>query len=64
MPIDDKRLAELEEKERKYEKMKDTAERARKRRDARIKLTLKKAEEAGLSVSDKEVDDFLKKQAK
>lgn len=58
--ISEERLNELYEKERQLNTMKVNAQEARLRREARIKLTLQKAQEAGISVSEKEVEQFLK----
>jgi hypothetical protein len=53
-------LSDKEKLER-YEKMMNTAERARVRRQARITLTLAKAKEKGIVVTEKELDEYLKK---
>ena len=58
------RIDELLENEVKLNKMKATAERARLKRSARIKLLLTKAKEAGLSVSESEITAELKKSSK
>lgn len=58
--ISEERLNELYEKERQLNTMKVNAQEARLRREARIKLILQKAQEAGISVSEKEVEQFLK----
>lgn len=58
--MDEKRMKELLKKEEELNRMKATAERARVRRDARIKLFLKKAQSAGIVVTDKEVDEYIK----
>ena len=58
--VSEKRLKELLEKERRLKKMKEINKRSYKRRNARIKLMLRKAEKAGITVSDKEVDEYLK----
>ena len=57
--ISEERLSELYEKEKRLEKLNQTATKARIRREARIKLTLMKANEAGIKVSEQEVLNFL-----
>lgn len=51
----------VEEKVARFERMQATAQRATKRRNARIKLLCEKAKKAGIEVSDKEIDDYIKK---
>ena len=55
------RLAQWEKDSARLTKVDATALKARLRRDARIKLTLTKAKDAEISVSDKEVDAYVKK---
>ena len=62
--ISEERLSELYEKEKRLERLNQTATKARIRREARIKLTLMKANESGIKVSEEEVLDFLAKKKK
>lgn len=59
--IDEKRLAELLEKEKVYNRTKETAERARLRREAKIKIILRKAHEKGIVATEAEIDAEMKK---
>jgi len=60
MQIDEKKVAEMEAKAAKYDKMKAINKRSYERRNAWIKLMLKKAEEKKITVSEAEVDAYLK----
>lgn len=58
--ISEERMKELLEMERKAKQYKATADKAYKRRNARINIILTKAEKAGIRVTDAEVDEYLK----
>jgi hypothetical protein len=61
MQIDDKKYAELVEKAKHDDKMKEINKKSYQRRNARISIMLEKAKKANITVSEKEVDDYLKK---
>ena len=61
MNIDDKKYQELVEKAAHDDKMKEVNKKSYERRNVRIKLILKKAEEKGIKVTEAEVDEYIKK---
>jgi len=61
MTLDDKQVAELEAKAKKYDKMQAINKKSYQRRNAKIHLMLLKAEKAGIKVTEAEVDAYLKK---
>lgn len=57
--ISQERMKELLEKEAKADRYAATAKKAYTRRNARINIILKKAEAAGITATDEEVDKYL-----
>ena len=60
MTLTEKQVQEMTEKAKKYDKMKAINKRSYERRNVRIHLMLKKAEEKKITVTEAEVDDYLK----
>ena len=58
--MDEKRINELLEMEVKVKKYEAISKKAYERRNARIKLTLEKAKEANIIVTDTEIDEYIK----
>ena len=60
MTLTEKQVQEMTEKAEKYDKMKAINKRSYERRNVRIHLMLKKAEEKKITVTEAEVDAYLK----
>ena len=59
--LSEERIAELLESEERLKRMRDTAQRASRRRLARINVLVRKAKEQGLTVSEEEIEAELKR---
>ena len=59
--LSEKEMSVMLDKVEKYEKMKATAEKARKRRQAKINVLLRKAKAAEITVSEEEIQAELDK---
>lgn len=62
--MSDKEIQELLEIKAKHDRLKEINRKSYKKRMAKQKILLKKAKEAGIEVSDKEVMEYLKKNSK
>ena len=60
MMLSEKQVQEMTEKAKKYDKIKEINKKSYERRNARIHLMLKKAEEKKITVTEAEVDAYLK----